>query len=73
MTTGHEIASEWSDRFGLALAPLFESHDADALPGQHHVLLDGGLGTFALSTSSEDFGAEMNRRGGRGLGIFLIM
>ena len=25
-----------------------------SLPGQHHVLLDGGVGTFALSTSNED-------------------
>jgi hypothetical protein len=48
------IAVDWSRRFGLALAPLFEGHDAAPLPGDHHVLLDGGFGTFALSTSSED-------------------
>ena len=52
MTTS--VAFDWSQRFGLALAPLFESHDAAALPGDHHVLLDGGFGTFALSTSTED-------------------
>ncbi len=47
------LASEWSKRFGLALAPLFEDSDSNVLPGEHNVLLDGGFGTFALSTSSE--------------------
>lgn len=48
------LAMDWSQRFGLALAPLFEGHDAAVLPGEHNVLLDGGFGTFALSTSTED-------------------
>lgn len=48
------LAFDWSQRFGLALAPLFDGHDAAPLPGDHHVLLDGGFGTFALSTSTED-------------------
>jgi hypothetical protein len=52
--TSSGVAIDWSLRFGLALAPLFEGHDAAALPGDHHVLLDGGFGTFALSTSNED-------------------
>lgn len=50
----HGLAAEWSSRFGLALAPLFEAEDAASFPGEHHVLLDGGFGTFALSTSCED-------------------
>lgn len=53
MTESH-LAFDWSQRFGLALAPLFEGYDAGPLPGDHHVLLDGGFGTFALSTSTED-------------------
>lgn len=52
--TGSPLPLEWSQRFGLALAPLFEERDATGLPGEHHVLLDGGFGTFALSTSTED-------------------
>lgn len=52
--SGFGLAFDWSQRFGLALAPLFERHDAAPLPGDHHVLLDGGFGTFALSTSTED-------------------
>lgn len=54
MTQLQPIAHDWSRRFGLALAPLFEAQDTTAIPGDHHVLLDGGFGTFALSTSSED-------------------
>ena len=49
-----DLAAEWSCRFGLALAPLFEAEDAVTFAGKHHVLLDGGFGTFALSTSGED-------------------
>lgn len=52
--TAPALPMEWSQRFGLALAPLFEERDATRLPGEHHVLLDGGFGTFALSTSTED-------------------
>ncbi len=42
---------KWADRFGLAPAPLF----ADPMKGdeRHHVLLDGGLGSFAISESRE--------------------
>src|ERR1700722_2830626 len=42
-----QVASNWAERFGLALAPLFSHSDADS--EHHHVLLDGGLGGFALS------------------------
>ena len=49
---GSEIPISWSQRFGLALSPMFERHDA-AIPGDHHVLLDGGYGSFALSVIDE--------------------
>src|SRR5580658_2378925 len=52
--SGNELAVDWSQRFGLALAPLFEGHDGAVLPGDHTVLLDGGFGTFALSISGDD-------------------
>ena len=42
----------WSERFGLALSPMFEHHDA-VMPGDHHVLLDGGYGSFGLSVVRE--------------------
>lgn len=41
------LATNWAERFGLALAPLFGHSDAGS--EHHHVLLDGGLGSFALS------------------------
>ena len=43
--------SFWSQRFGLACSPMFER--ADAMPGDHHVLLDGGHGSFGLSVVEE--------------------
>lgn len=49
---GSKIPISWSQRFGLALSPMFERHD-DAIPGDHHVLLDGGYGSFALSVIDE--------------------
>ena len=48
-----KIPISWSQRFGLALSPMFERYD-DALPGEHHVLLDGGYGSFALSVIDEN-------------------
>lgn len=60
MMTSKGLAIDWSERFGLALAPLFEREDAPPIPGEHNVLLDGGFGTFALSTSTE----ELWRTGG---------
>lgn len=50
--TGSPLGTEWCKRFGLALAPLFEQGE---LEGTHEVLLDGGFGTFALSTSGDMF------------------
>ena len=46
MTT--QFSLEWSYRFGLAWAPLFEAGEI-ANPNQHAVLLDGGSGSFILS------------------------
>lgn len=46
------ITQRWANLFGLAIAPLFEgseSHD----PNAHSVLLDGGLGSFAISVTEE--------------------
>lgn len=42
------ITNEWANRFGLAVAPLFSSTEIVS-PESHSVLLDGGLGSFALS------------------------
>lgn len=50
--TKSDLGLEWCRRFGLALAPLFEQGEVD---GTHEVLLDGGFGTFALSTSGDIF------------------
>lgn len=51
------IGSLWSERFGLAIAPLFEEGEVE---GTHEVLLDGGYGTFALSTSGDIFDPVAN-------------
>ena len=48
----HDIPNCWADRFGLAPAPLFEANETSVLGG-HHVLLDGGHGSFALSVCGE--------------------
>ena len=50
--TGSDIGTLWSKRFGLALAPLFEQGEIE---GTHEVLLDGGFGTFAISTEGDIF------------------
>ena len=42
-----QLAMDWAERFGLALSPLFGASEQDA--ADHYVLLDGGLGSFALS------------------------
>ncbi len=47
-----DIPNLWATRFGLALTPLFEANEA-SVSGSHHVLLDGGYGSFALSVSEE--------------------
>ena len=52
-----DVPLAWSRQFGLALTPLFEAAEAED-PGQHHVLLDSGYGTFALSTSEHELWRE---------------
>src|SRR5438045_2633916 len=47
-----EVSERWARQFGLALDPLFGS-EASSPHGEHHVLLDGGVGSFALSISDE--------------------
>src|ERR1022692_428189 len=45
-----DLARQWAGQFGLAIVPLFESDEPDA-PESHHVLLDGGFGSFAMSVA----------------------
>jgi hypothetical protein len=52
-----DTTCRWSSQLGLATASLFEG-DNTALPGEHSVLLDGGSGTFALSTSDDEIWRE---------------
>ena len=51
MSTG--IAAEWSERLGLADAPLFSAARDNMDEISHRVLLDGGSGSFALSALDE--------------------
>jgi SAM-dependent methyltransferase len=51
--TEDDAARRWAETFGLAQAPLFEVSEART-PSRHHVLLDGGHGSFALSEDSEE-------------------
>lgn len=46
-------AELWAEDFGLAVAPLFEAPEGQ-IAGQHHVLLDGGHGTFAMSSTDDE-------------------
>ena len=50
--TVDDITASWASRFGLAPSPLFGCHESPPT-GSHHVLLDGGSGSFALSVCSE--------------------
>jgi SAM-dependent methyltransferase len=43
-----DITNEWASQFGLAIAPMFSPTEIES-PASHNVLLDGGLGSFALS------------------------
>ena len=47
-----ELSGRWAGRFGLAQVPLFEQGEV-GVGGRHHVLLDGGYGSFALSESED--------------------
>jgi adenine-specific DNA-methyltransferase len=58
MTT-NELPYRWAEQCGLALAPLFEMEEA-IVAGSHHVLLDGGFGSFALSVSPDELWREAN-------------
>ena len=51
------IPTSWAFRFGLASSPLFGEREL-APAGSHHVLLDGGFGSFALSVSPEPIWKE---------------
>lgn len=51
------IAERWAEEFGLAEAPLFEVGEVSA-PERHHVLLDGGQGSFAISEGDKDADAQ---------------
>jgi adenine-specific DNA-methyltransferase len=48
-----QIPLTWSKRFGLAVSPLFEVEEVPDWTC-HHVFLDGGQGTFALSIAEEE-------------------
>jgi adenine-specific DNA-methyltransferase len=47
-----ELAAQWADHFGLALAPLFEASESGD-PETDNVLLDGGFGSFAMSVAED--------------------
>ena len=55
--THQQLPKQWATRFGLAAVPLFEESETD-VPGSHHVLLDGGFGSFALSLTDEPLWKE---------------
>ncbi|MBA3356014.1 MAG: hypothetical protein H0U18_08765 [Pyrinomonadaceae bacterium] len=48
MKDTENTASDWAEKLGLVDVPLFSSLHA----GRHSVLLDGGRGSFALSTDT---------------------
>ena len=50
--SAEDLSNRWAARFGLAQAPLFEPGEV-GVAGRHHVLLDGGYGSFALSESED--------------------
>ena len=54
-----ELTQRWANQFGLALAPLFGTHDVFA-EGSHAVLLDGGYGSFALSETGDKLWRSQN-------------
>lgn len=51
-TEQERLVERWAATLGLADTPLFAAHE-DQENGRHELLLDGGLGSFALSTNSE--------------------
>ena len=57
MIPHNDIPSSWATQFGLVSLPLFGTIDS-APVGSHHVLSDGGFGSFALSVSPEQIWKE---------------
>jgi adenine-specific DNA-methyltransferase len=55
-----DVPQVWSKRFGLAVSPLFEAEEVPD-PSSHHVFLDGGQGTFALSVTEEESWKDTQR------------
>lgn len=49
---GGTIADQWARDLGLAPVPLFSDEIVDG--GSHEILLDGGLGSFAVSVTSDE-------------------
>lgn len=58
MMTAIELPANWASRFGLALSPLFEARETE-IEGSHHVLLDGGYGSFAMSVANEQIWRDL--------------
>ncbi len=50
-----ELAAYWAEELGLADAPLFCRNEVEA-PDLHRILLDGGIGSFALSVADHHGG-----------------
>ena len=48
-----DTADSWAQRFGLVDIPLFEGDEAPFPESDHRVLLDGGVGSFALSQGAD--------------------
>lgn len=46
------VADRWASQLGLAPVPLFSEENVD--DGRHEILLDGGLGSFAISHTREE-------------------
>ena len=69
--SGRDLPNCWSTRFGLALTPLFENEAV--IDGSHHVLLDGGYGSFALSVGEQRIWKEPSLQIGRGRAICRTM
>lgn len=49
---GGTVADRWACDLGLAPVPLFSDEIVDG--GSHEILLDGGLGSFAISVTTEE-------------------
>ena len=61
MADSSALAEDWANKFGLAKVPLF-GNEPDAVDGDHSLLLDGGLGSFALSVCSDHLDYDLSPR-----------